>query len=353
MPSFPVEGLTEASRRILLAAGAPDDIADQLAGWLANSNLAGHPSHGFQRIPEYVGRIFDGAIKPAERPEIVSETDTTVLLNGNLGFGHFAAELLIREVAAKAKQSRVAVGGMTNVTHIGRLGEWGELGAELGVISFLFMGWEVGAGSIAAPFGGAERRLSTNPLAFGAPAADGDGMLIDIATTASAEGKVRVYRDKGQPVPDDWLLDADGRPTNDPATLYEGGMMLPFGGHKGYAIGAMVSVLGANLVGSAVSEDEGAGGLALAIDPAAFGDPDAVRRGIRTSLERLRHTRPAEGFTEVQVPGDFERASRRAAVGKPLDIPDSTWDLYLASAERVGLSAAEVDAIARGPAATR
>ena len=131
----------------------------------------------------------------------MSETATTVLIEGNLGFGHFAAELLTRVVAAKAKESTVAIGGMTNVTHIGRLGEWGELGSELGVISFLCMGW-AGGDAIAAPFGGAERRVGTLPFTFGAPAADDDGMLIDMATTASAEGKVRVYRDKGLPVPD-------------------------------------------------------------------------------------------------------------------------------------------------------
>ena len=123
--------------------------------------------------------------------------------------------------------------------------------------------------------------------------------------------------------------------------------MVPFGGHKGYAVGLMVSILGANLVGSAVDGgDTPAGGFALAVDPAAFGDPEDVRRGIRANLEGLRNTRPAEGFTEVQVPGDFEQASRRAAAGGPLDIPDSTWDLYLASAEKVGVSADEVNAIA-------
>ncbi len=349
MPSFSVEGLTEASSRVLAAAGAPDDIADQLARWLANSNLAGHPSHGFQRIPEYVGLILKGEMKPAERPTIVSETATTVLIEGNKGFGHFAAELLTRVVAAKAKESAVAIGGMTNVTHIGRLGEWGELGNELGVISFLCMGWAGGAADIAAPFGGAEPRVGTLPFTFGAPAAEDDGMLIDMATTASAEGKVRVYRDKGLPVPDGWLLDQDGRPTNDPAKLYEGGMLVPFGGHKGYAVGLMVSLLGANLVGSAVEGGENpAGGFALAIDPAAFGDAEVVRRGIRANLERLRDTRPAPGFTEVQVPGDFERASCRALAGQPLDIPDSTWELYLDSAEKVGVSADEVNAIAGG-----
>lgn len=348
MPSFPVEGLTEASRQVLLAAGAPDDIADQLARWLANSNLAGHPSHGFQRIPEYVGYVLDGRVKPAARPEVVSETDTTVLINGNLGFGHFAAELLTRVVAAKAKRSSVAIGGMTNVTHIGRLGEWGEIGADLGVISLLLMGWG-GHDAVGAPFGGAERRLGTMPFTFSAPAAEDDSMLIDMATTASAEGKVRVYRDKGQPVPDNWLLDKDGVPTNNPADLYEGGMMVPFGGHKGYAIAVMVSVLGANLVGSAVSPgEEPSGGFALAIDPAAFGDPDDVRNGIRENLERIRNTRPAQGFAEVQIPGDFERMSRSNAAGKPLEIPDPTWDLYVGSAERVGVSAERVNAIARG-----
>ncbi|MDE2899380.1 MAG: Ldh family oxidoreductase, partial [Chloroflexota bacterium] len=261
----------------------------------------------------------------------------------------FAAELLTRVVAANAKESSVAIGGMTNVTHIGRLGEWGELGNELGVISFLCMGWAGGTADIAAPYGGAEPRVGTLPFTFGAPAAENDGMLIDMATTASAEGKVRVYRDKGLKVPDGWLLDQDGRPTNDPAKLYEGGMLVPFGGHKGYAVGLMVSLLGANLVGTAVEGGENpAGGFALAIDPGAFGDAEDVRRGIRANLQRLRNTRPAPGFTEVQVPGDFERASCRDLAGQPLDIPDSTWELYLDSAEKVGVSAEEVNALASG-----
>jgi uncharacterized oxidoreductase len=239
---------------------------------------------------------------------------------------------------------------MTNVTHIGRLGEWGELGAELGVISILLMGWGSNdATSLGAPYGGAERRLGTMPLTFGAPAAEDDSMLIDMATTASAEGKVRVYRDSGRKVPDNWLIDGDGRPTNDPEALYRGGMMVPFGGHKGYAIAVMVSILGANLVGSAVNPGEDpSGGFAIAIDPAAFGDADDVRRGIRENLQRLRNTRPAEGFTEVQVPGDFERNSRVATEGRPLEVPDSTWALYTASAERVGMSADEVNTIAKG-----
>ena len=111
----------------------------------------------------------------------------------------------------------------------------------------------------------------------------------------------------------------------------------------------MVSILGANLVGSAVHPDaEPAGGFALAIDPAAFGDADDVRKGIRANLERIRNTRPAEGFTEVQIPGDFERKSRAAAEGHPIEIPDSTWDLFVASAEKVGMAGDEVNAIAAG-----
>ena len=347
MPSFPAGGLIEAAGRILGAVGAPEDSAQKLAGWLVNANLSGHPSHGIMRIPEYVEHIRAGRWAPAERPRLIVETETTVLIDGRMGFGHLAAEALTRSVAAKAKAQRVAIGGAIRAGHTGRLGEWSELAADLGVMFFMCAG--CAAVKLAAPFGGAEGRLDTHPITFATPAADGDRMTLDFATTACAEGKIRVYRDRGEELPPGWILDREGNPSTDPNDLYAGGWMLPFGAHKGYGLSVMVSILASNLV-AAVSPDssDAPAAFALALDPSAFGDGDAVLRAVRRNLERLRATRPAPGHSEVLVPGDPERRARAAGRDAPVRLPDATWDAVLETAALVGLEPAAVTRVAAG-----
>jgi uncharacterized oxidoreductase len=319
-------------------------MAPQLSQWLANSNLSGHPSHGFQRVPEYVEHVLDKGWVAAARPEVTAETDTTVLIDGGTGFGHFAADMLTRKLAEKAESKLVAMGGIVRCTHIGRLGEWSELAADLGVLYFMCAGWS--KDGPAAPFGGAEGRLVTNPLTFASPAAHGDRMMLDIATTASAEGKIRVFRDSGKPLPEGWILDKEGRPTTDANELYDGGVMLPFGGHKGYGLSVMVSILGGSFVGAAAEGAESSGVFAVAMNPAAFADAKGVLESVRANLERLRDTRPAEGFSEVLVPGDFERRNREKNRSRPIDLPDSTWRLFLEAAKRVGLDSDEIGRVA-------
>ena len=344
MPDFPVQGLVAASSRVFVALGVPSDMALQLSKWLANSNLSGHPSHGFQRVPEYVGRVMDEGWVAAARPEVIAETDTTVLIDGKKGFGHFGADMLTRTLAEKARTSHVAMGGIVRSTHIGRLGEWSELGADLGVLNFMCVGWSIDGP--AAPFGGVEGRMLTNPLTFGAPAAEGDRMMLDVATTASAEGKIRVYRDAGKPLPEGWIIDKNGQPSTNANDFYEGGLMLPFGGHKGYGLSVMVSILGGNLVAAAAEGDDSSGVFALAMDPGAFADAESVLDGVRANLQRLRHTRPADGFSEVLVPGDLERRNRKQNRSQPTELPESTWRIFLDAAERVGLDRDEIERVA-------
>ncbi|MCY3895704.1 MAG: Ldh family oxidoreductase, partial [Chloroflexi bacterium] len=190
MPTFAVEPLTNATARVLSAAGTPDDIADKLARWLINANLSGHPSHGVIRVTQYLAQIKDGAYRPAELPRVVSESDTSVVMEGGGAFGHLAAEELTIRLVEKSRVSRVAVGGIARCNHIGRLGEWSELAVSMGAVFLMVAG---GPGMMrTAPFGGREGRMSTNPISFGAPASDADPIILDFATTAAAEGKIRV-----------------------------------------------------------------------------------------------------------------------------------------------------------------
>lgn len=344
MIDLAIDGVSAAATRIFTAVGVPGDMAAQLTAWLVNSNLSGHPSHGLQRVTEYLRQIQEGHMDPAARPSVHVETETTVVLDGQQGLGHFAADRLTRELAVKCLESRIAMGGIINGRHIGRLGEWGELAADLGVLMYMSLG--SASGSMAATFGSAEGRLGTNPIAFGAPGLDGDAFVMDFATSAAAEGKVRVARDSGKSVPEGWLRDADGRATTDPNDFYAGGTMLTFGAHKGSAIAIMTTLLSMVTASAAQDIADGASVFAFAVDPNAFGRGEDTRAVIQHQLNRVRSAGPAEGFSDVQVPGDFERRSRAALAGGPLQIPEPTWEGFLQAAERVDVSRQEIVALA-------
>lgn len=344
MIDLSIDGVSAASIRIFTAAGMPHDMAKQLTVWLVNSNLSGHPSHGLQRVTEYVRQIREGQMDPTARPRIHVETETTVVLDGQQGPGHFAADRLTRELAGKCRNSQIAMGGIVNGRHIGRLGEWGELAADLGVLLYMSLG--SASGSMAATFGSAEGRLGTNPIAFGAPGLEGDSFVMDFATSAAAEGKVRVARDSGKSVPEGWIRDSEGRATTDPNDFYDGGTMLTFGEHKGSAIAIMTTLFSVVMASAGEDMGDGASVFGFAIDPNAFGRGEETRALIQHQLDRVRSAAPAEGFSDVQVPGDFERRSRAALAGGPLQIPEPTWEGMLQAADWVEAPRAEIEALA-------
>src|SRR5918911_5007858 len=214
---------------------------------------------------------------------------------------------------------RVGIAGAVRCNHIGRVGEYSEMAAQSGVVAFVTTGGFGGRGGRAAPFGGREGVLGTNPLSFGFPGRQGTAMLVDFATTAVAAGKIQVARAKGEPLPPGAILDRDGNPTTNAEDFYQGGVMLPFGGHKGYSLALVVELLGRVMTGAddfAEGERGGAvygrsGALVVAIDPGIFRDRDAFARGVDETLARVRAVPPAPGFDEVMVPGDPETRTRQ------------------------------------------
>lgn len=335
MPAFEAQAVMEHVARIFRAAGAPADIGQKIAHSLVASDLSGHSSHGVIRVADYTRFVRLGVVQPAARPVILQESECSVVVDGRSGFGHLGAEALTDAVTRMAKHNGLAAGGLIRAAHVGRLGEWAELATEKGVLFFMCAGWA--SGHSAAPFGGSEARMGTNPLTFGAPALTGERMVLDIATTAVAEGKVRRYRDDGAPVPSGWILDRNGSATTDPTALYDGGALLPFGGHKGYGLSVMVAILGSALVGAAAGGED-AGIFALAMDPALFGAKRSSMEAVGKLLADLRATPPAVGFSEVLVPGDAEQRARSAYGGR-VEIAEATWRLVIKTGEDLGVEA--------------
>ncbi len=193
-----------------------------------------------------------GETKPGAEFTVIKENPSLLQADGNWGFGQVQARRLLERIIAKARESGVAVGTLIHCSHIGRLGEYCEQAAAAGMVSMLMVNTH-GVARRVAPPGGKAPRLGTNPIAFGVPHPEGT-LIMDFGTSATAEGKVRVKKIAGQQCPDGWLLDNEGRPTNDPNLLYDDppGTIRPFGGdqpHKGFALGLMVEIFAGALSG--------------------------------------------------------------------------------------------------------
>ena len=339
MLTLSAETLETTASAIFEAAGTPADIAELMAGSLVGANLAGHDSHGVIHIPTYVASIKEGRIVPDARPEVVSEGPGIVQLDGGWGFGQYTAHVCMDLAIKKAKQNQIALATVIRVGHIGRVGQWVEEAAQAGVIGMA--GVSFGNGPFAAtPYGGAGKVLSTNPLAIGMPLPGEAPFLSDFATTAVAEGKLRVAKAKGMPAADGWIVDAQGRPTNDVDEFYErGGMLQMFGGHKGYALSLAVELLSIALTGADTAKAENGwynGAFFIAIDPTSFRPLDEFTAAAGAICDRVTDVPAAPGSAGVLIPGQPEDRNRQQRLSGGIELAESTWEAIQATATSLG-----------------
>lgn len=326
MPTFTIDQLQRTMSTILQKVGAPTDLADEVADVLADNQLAGHDSHGILRIPQYVDAVRNGEIDPVARPEILEQTDTTALVTGHCTFGQVTANFGADLATEMALEHRTAAVSLVETPHTGRLAAFTERGARRGVMMFMASG--TGSRPLVAPFGGREPALGTNPIAFSFPNAAGHPISLDFATAATAAGKVRVADAKGEQLPPGALLTADGRPTTDPGEWAKGGVMLPFAGHKGYALAVMVDLFSGPLAGADawdMPDGRRTGVLIFAIAVDAFRPRAEYDASLASVTERLTSVPPADGFDRVRLPGEPEEEARVDRREHGIDIPDPTW----------------------------
>jgi len=209
------ETLGDLSQAIFLAAGATPENAEGVTRSLIGANLAGHDSHGVIRIPSYIAEINNGKLRPANVPFVSHETAATAIVDGNSTFGQVGARMTATIAANKANEIGIAAASAFRCHHTGRIGEWAELGAREGLITFAAASGAHGPYQ-ATPFGAKSKALGTNPFSWAIPRANGQPpILLDYATTGGAQGKLMVARARKEPVPEGWILDKDGtrRPT--------------------------------------------------------------------------------------------------------------------------------------------
>ena len=343
MPVFSIEHLRQVGAAIFAAAGAPPAAADVVAKLLADANAVGHDSHGVIRIPQYISTIEKGEIVPHAEVEVVRQTTAAAVLDGHWGFGQVVMNQAVEMALERAGNCGVAAITVKNSNHIGRLGSYVERIAEANMIGLLCANSH-GAGASVAPWGGIAGRLATNPLAGGWPDGEGGALVLDITTSVVAEGKVRVKRNRGEPVPEGWIIDAAGQPSTDPADFYDEprGSLLPFGGvmgHKGYGLGVVVELLGGALSGAGCARGRkariGNGCFLLVIDIGRFQPFAEYAAQVRAFSDYLRSSPKAEGVDAILLPGELEKRERqRRQVG--VVVEEETWRQILDCARRVG-----------------
>jgi uncharacterized oxidoreductase len=343
MPLVAAEPLTNLATEILTRSGTPADVAQTVAQSLVLANLKGHDSHGVIRVSHYLNWIERGWIVPAARPEIVSESGSILIVDGHFAFGQLVGREATGWAIPRAKEHGVCVLAIRRSGHLGRLGEFAEMAAEAGLVYLSFTNTH-GGGILVAPHGGRERRLSANPIAAAAPLPGGGSMVMDISTSVIAEGKANVARAQGKPLPPGCMVNSAGEPSTDPAEFYADppGALLPFGGHKGFALSMFAEVLAGALSGAGCSKGVSLVAnslLAIILDPARFSGAPFLEQEIGGLVQHVKSSAPMEGFDEVLIPGEPEQREeeRRRQHGIPID--EETWGNLTALAESLGVAA--------------
>jgi uncharacterized oxidoreductase len=346
VPTLSSKTLEAYSQALFEAGGLPADEAGIVSRSLVLANLCGHDSHGVIRIPQYMEAIADGRLRPNAPFTVVKETAAVMVVDGNRGLGQVQAHRLLDRLIPRAQALGLAAGTLKHCGHIGRLGEYAEAAAAQRM-AFIATVNSHGFARAVAPPGGIEPRIGTNPLCLGAPTR-GEPMVLDIGTSVCAEGKVRVYYNKGEQVPPGWLLDAKGKPTTDPRVLYHDprGSILPLGGpqaYKGFGIGLLLDMFAGGLSGAPCSRPDAPNLVANAVlfillDIDQFAGGEHFLAEVTGLAERVQCCPRTEGCNEIMLPGDPERRERARRQQAGITLDDGTWGKLKEVADRLGVA---------------
>jgi LDH2 family malate/lactate/ureidoglycolate dehydrogenase len=326
-PRIPADALAAFVARVLSALGVPGADSARVAGAMVEADALGYDTHGTFRLRQYAERLKAGGFAAAATPRVLRETAATALVDGGNGLGHLAMFAAVELAAAKARQTGIGWVGVRGSNHAGPAALHVRPLADRGLIG---LAAAVGSANHVPPWGGADILLGTNPLAVAFPYGAADHFVLDMATTVAAMGKIKTLAQRGEPMPEGWMIGRDGRPLTDPARRDEG-FLLPIGGPKGYGLALAIGLLAGALNGAAFGSDvvdftkdrtspTNTGQFVAALDPAAFGDPRTIAEAAARALAEMRAAAPLPGAEAVRVPGDGKAAlrARNLAEGIPL-----------------------------------
>ena len=342
-PRVPADDLRAFAAACYRALGLADGAAAVIADTLVQADLWGHQSHGVMRLFWYAARLRSGATR-TDPPEAVGGTGAIGILDGRDGPGQVAADAAMTRAIALAKAHSIGAVAVRNSGHFGTAMYFTRKAARAGCVGFL----ATNASPAMTPFGGREARVGTNPWSWAAPAGRHPPLMLDIANTAVARGKLYLARQRGEAIPEGWAIDAEGNATTDPAAGIAGAI-LPMAGHKGYAIATVMDMLSGVLTGSAFGTEvtgpyapegrSGVGHLAMAIDIAALRPLDEFEADMERMIAALKATPRRPGVAEIRYPGELEARSEERLLREGIALPGATADGLREEAAGLGIRA--------------
>ncbi len=353
--TFQQEPLARAIAAIVAAGGSDAREARMVAENLVVANLMGHDSHGIGMIPRYVDALLEGGLSVNQHPRVQLDTGALLALDGCQGYGQVIGAEAMAMAIERAKKHGSCVMTLGRSHHLGRIGQWGEQAVAEGFVSLSFV--NVISRSIVAPYGGADARFGTNPVCIAIPVPGEPPFVLDMATSAVAQGKVRVAYNKGEKVSPEWLIDDQGNPTDDArfGVVEPFGALRTFGLHKGYGLALVCELLGGALSGGGTwhSEDRSKrrvwnGMLTILIDPRRIEKNNLFGKETSEFLASLRKSPVAPGFDKVRIAGEPEREMRERREKEGIPVDDATWREIHAAAAKLKLDPARVDQLAAG-----
>jgi uncharacterized oxidoreductase len=349
MPILSPHALKAVTHLMATRMGSAESEAAQVADHLVRANLAGHDSHGVGMLPTYVRLLHEGLLVPNQTADTVLDAGALLVIDARRGYGQRMAADAVRQAIARAKTLGACVLAFRNSSHIGRIGTYAELAAAEGCAFTAFVN-VADHHDVQATWGAAEPRLGTNPFCAAVPGPDGPAVMLDMATTTIAAGKVRVAFNKGVSVADGCLIDESGHPTNDPAGFIRDktGALRSFGSHKGSGMAVMCEIMAAAIAGGQGAFHAAKGGvlnsmLATVIDVSKLGDAEKIAADIQAVKAHVKSAQPGPGFDEVLTPGEPERRYAAKRMEQGIDVDDTTWRDIRAAAATLGITATEFD----------
>jgi LDH2 family malate/lactate/ureidoglycolate dehydrogenase len=325
--AVPAERLRAFVAAAFQKVGMPGGDARTVAALMADADLHGADGHGVFRLPQYIRRIEAGGINLHPRIAIAREKPASALVDGDNGMGHLVMKLAAETAIAKARSSGAAWVGVRRGNHAGPASLYARMPLSHDMVGLYLA---VGNANHLPPWGGIEMLLSTNPIAIAVPSGEEPPVVLDMATTVAAYGKVKTKAQRGETMPEGWMVDREGQPLTDPKRASEG-FLLPIGGYKGYGLALVFGLLAGTLNGAAMGREvidfnaddatpTNTGQSILAIDVAAFGDVAQFKHQVDAIARDIRSSRKMRGFDRIWLPGEQSRQKflERSKTGVPL-----------------------------------
>lgn len=331
--------------RSFVACDMPPEDADKVARLMTEADLIGQEGHGVFRLPMYIKRIRSGGMNMRPQFKRLSERTATALIDGDNGMGHLVMAHATELAMEKARTTGVAWVGARMSNHAGPASLYAMMPARDNMIGLYLA---VGSANHMPPWGGTDMLLSTNPIAVALPSKDYPPIVLDMATTVAAYGKVKTAAQRGETMPEGWMIDRNGDPLTDPARASEG-FLLPIGGPKGYGLSLVFGILAGVLNGAAFGRDvvdfnadaetvTNTGQMILALDIAAFADPDDFKAQIDEVWRQMKSSATMPGVDEVRLPGERLERVRQDRTANGIPIPDALCTTLANLAQDLGVA---------------